>query len=185
MDSFKIQDLLCQNKLTEINDFIINNVVEAYMRWKDLNLVIDRYGGRKINFPSDISEPIICYVLGLVWSNKKEPGDAYTYDGHMVEIKATSNYYEDTTSFSPSHIFDILIFGRLDYDKDILYIYNLNLTSDTIRNVYVSKTQTLGQQQDQGRRPRFSVIDKIINVYGLQPIAAFSFRTGEIVRYNQ
>lgn len=46
----------------------------------------------------------------------------------------------------------------------------------------VNSTETFGEQQRQGRRPRFSILKTYIIPYNIQHYATADMRTGEIVR---
>ena len=46
----------------------------------------------------------------------------------------------------------------------------------------MSKKQTLGDQQKQGRRPRFSIIKQIIEKDNIQPIAKIDLRKEKVIR---
>lgn len=170
-----IKELIYNGKLTIVDDNLLISIRDAYFKWKELNMILASYGGRRVNFSNDISEPVICKALGLLWSNKNVPGDAYTIRGEMVEIKASSHFNRDTTSFSPRHGFDILIFGRLDYDRDLLYIYDLNMNSNQLKDFKANETESFGEQQNSKRRPRTGIIKNIIEAQGLKPICIFNY----------
>lgn len=150
--------------------------INAYFAWKDLNAYVKSSHSRGLNFPEIISESLMCYVLGYQL-NRGVYGDAIDGDGNIIEAKATSNWDRDTTSFGPKTSFDRLIFVRLNQRRDYLAFYDIGLTGVTLRDVPVNASQSLGDQQDEGRRPRFSVIDKIIRPIDLQPIAEIDLRT--------
>lgn len=162
--------------LVEIDAARINETCRLYFLWKDLNTGLRSVVTRGINFPEAISEPIVCYSLDLLW-NKGSFGDARTRDNKVVEIKASSNFDSDLTSFSPKMEFDILIFLRLDQVNNLAYIYDTGLNDTTLGNIQVNATETLREQQEQGRRPRFSIISKIIVPQNLEPVAIFDIRT--------
>ncbi|MGJ8474378.1 hypothetical protein ACSFDN_28715, partial [Bacillus cereus] len=65
---------------------------------------------------------------------------------------------------------------------DELYIYNTGINSDNLKLIQVNKTQTLGDQQKQGRRPRFSVIKFIIEANNIQPVAKVELRMKKIIK---
>jgi len=135
---------------------------------------------RGVNLHEAISEPLVCKVNGYLL-NKGSGGDAYDPENNrVVEIKGSSNFGQDTTSFSPSEEFDELHFVRLDQREDKFYLYNLNMSSDTLKQVKVNKTQTLEDQQRQGRRPRFSIIKNIIEVNDIKPYAVVDMRRKKI-----
>ena len=124
------------------------------------------------------SEFIVCYVNDYYHSIGKGSEDAYTNNMIKVQIKGTSNYNNDLTSFGPTSEFNILEFARLDQDNDNLYLYKIPI--DNLYNVHVNKTETFKQQQLAGRRPRFSVISAYIERYDLCPYAVVDMNTGEI-----
>lgn len=148
-------------------------ILIAYYHWKVLNQSLKSFASRTVNFPEAISEALVCYQLGYTWHNKtktKNVGDA-SFNGKLVEIKATSNFHSDLTSFSPDTKFDILIFARLNLAEDKLYLYDLNLNFSQFQQLNVNKTQTILQQQQNGRRPRLRIIENMIIPNQLQPIA--------------
>lgn len=162
--------------LVEVDKARFNDAVEMYFLWKELDARIRTAATRGINFPETISEALCCYVMGYKW-NKSSGGDALDSNGNrIIEMKATSNWDKDTTSFSPSEQFDDLFFLRLDKKNDILYIYDTNINSDELKKIRVNKDETLEKQQKAGRRPRFSVIKLIIEPNDLQPIAKLDLR---------
>ena len=109
--------------------------------------------------------------------NRGTGGDARNPDtGEICEAKATSNYDSDMSSFSPNERFDHLFFIRLDQREDMAYIYDLGIDSEDLKDIPVSRTETVRDQQAQGRRPRFSVIKQVINEEGLEPIGRVNLR---------
>lgn len=161
--------------LVEIDAARINDVCDSYFKWKDLNNSIKNYVSRGINFPETISEPMGCYALGLLW-NKGSGGDSVSKDGKKIEMKATSNFDVDLSSFGPKTSFDNLVFLRLDYDNNLLYVYDLQMNSEDLKLLPVNSTQTIGDQQAQGRRPHISIIEAIIKPRNLQPTVIFNIR---------
>lgn len=166
-------------ELVEIDNARINDVCDSYFKWKDLNTSLSNYISRGINFPDVISEPMGCYSLDLLW-NKGSGGDAQSRDGLKIEMKACSNFNMDLSSFGPKCDFDILVFLRLNYEENKLYIYNTGVSSDELKKLPANKTQTVGEQQAQKRRPHISIIESIINAKGLQPTCVFNIRKAEI-----
>lgn len=157
------------------------DAVDMYFLWKELDQRIRSSATRGINFPETISEALACYALDFKW-NKGSGGDAIDGD-KIVEFKATSNWNRDTTSFSPSEEFDYLYFLRLDKRNDNLYIYDTKLNSGKLKKIKVNKSETLEQQQRAGRRPRFSVINFIIEPQKLQPIMKVNIREKKVVKF--
>ncbi|ECL4284516.1 Bsp6I family restriction endonuclease [Campylobacter jejuni] len=136
-------------------------ICKIYIQWKELNNNIKKFSSRGVNFPDCISEPIVCYVLNYNWNNNNETGDATSDSGELIEIKATSNFDSDLSSFSPNTKFDKLIFVRLDQERDLAYIYDLELNFEQFQILKVNKKETVLDQQKQNRRPRLSLIQYI------------------------
>lgn len=166
--------------LVEIDAARINDVCRLYFLWKDLNTGLRGFVSRGINFPEAISEPMGCYALGYKW-NKGSAGDARDSQGRNIEMKATSNFDSDLTSFGPVTVFDELVFLRLNQIENRLYIYKMDITGETLGDLPANARETVGEQQRQGRRPRFSIIRNIIEAYDLQPTAIFDIRTMQVL----
>ncbi|HEB9434339.1 TPA: Bsp6I family type II restriction endonuclease [Campylobacter coli] len=136
-------------------------ICKIYIQWKELNNNIKKFSSRGVNFPDCISEPIVCYAFNYNWNNNNETGDATSDSGELIEIKATSNFDSDLSSFSPNTKFDKLIFVRLDQERDLAYIYDLELNFEQFQILEVNKKETVLDQQKQNRRPRLSLIQYI------------------------
>lgn len=153
------------------------DAVKAYWLWKELNAIIKNSHNRGVNFPETISETVACYALGFELNRGSGDDARNPRNGETIEFKATSNWDRDTSSFSPREItFDHLYFIRLNQREDKAYIYDLYLTKEELEQVEVNSTQRLLDQQRQGRRPRFSIINRIINRRDIQPVAFVDFR---------
>lgn len=160
-----------------------NDAITAYFLWKELDLIIRKSHTRGVNIPETISEALLCYVSNFEL-NRGSGGDAYDpKTDKVIECKATSNFDRDTTSFSPREKFDALFFCRLDKRNDKMYFYDLELNSDELKNIPVNSYETLGDQQKQGRRPRFSIINQIIKPKDLQYYAKLDLRTKKIKKF--
>lgn len=158
------------------------DAVKGYFLWKELNSLIKNSHNRGINFPETISETLLCYVTSFEL-NRGSAGDAKdTATNEVIECKATSNWDSDLTSFSPSEEFDCLYFIRLNQRTDEVCFYNTQYDSDKLKDIQVSSTKTVKDQQDEGKRPRFSVIDKIINEDNISHFATLNLRTKTITR---
>lgn len=92
------------------------DAVRAYWLWKELNSIIKNSHNRGINFPETISETMACFALNFEL-NRGSGGDARSPDGKIIEIKATSNWDRDTSSFSPDEEFDNLFFVRRSEER--------------------------------------------------------------------
>lgn len=159
------------------------DAIKAYFLWKELDTIIRTSHTRGINIPETITESLLCFVSDFKL-NRGSGGDAYDEKNkRIIEIKATSNYDRDTTSFSPKEEFDRLFFVRLDKRNDVMYFYDLQMNSEDLKKIKVNSTQTLEDQQKQGRRPRFSVIRFIIEENNLEPYASLDLRTQKISKF--
>jgi len=172
--------------MSNLKDYVVidksrfNDVVRAYFLWKELNSLIKNSHTRGINFPEIISESLLCYGMGFKL-NRGRGGDAYDEENDkVIEVKATSNFDRDTTSFSPTEHFDLLFFIRLNQRDDEVFIYDTGIDSEMLKEIQVNKKQTVGDQQLEGRRPRFSIIDKIIEKHDISPTAKIDMRTKKI-----
>jgi len=169
--------------LVTVDDARFNDAVQMYFLWKELDSRIRSSATRGVNFPETISEALCCYVMNFKW-NKGSGGDAVEEEsGRVIEMKATSNWDLDTTSFSPKEEFDDLYFLRLNKRADELFIYDTGIDSDTLKKIKVNSTQTLEEQQKLGRRPRFSVINFILTPLNLEAVAKLNIRTLKIDKY--
>ncbi|WP_439328520.1 Bsp6I family type II restriction endonuclease [Lonepinella sp. BR2357] len=152
-----------------------DSIKDAYHKWKSLNEIISEdMDSRKINLPEAISENIACHALGLT-RNMDSSGDATDAYGNLIEIKATSNFNSDLSSFSPDTHFDKLLFVRLNLDTDEAYIYDLCLNGREFGKLQVNKTETVYEHQSQGRRPRLSLV-RYIEEKGLKPVKIVSLK---------
>lgn len=110
-----------------------NDAVQAYFLWKELNALIKNNHNRGINFPETISETLLCSAMDFEL-NRGTGGDARNpIDGSIIEAKATSNWGNDLTSFSPNEDFDLLYFIRLNQRNDEIYFYNTNAVLGVFR----------------------------------------------------
>lgn len=154
---------------------------ELYFRWKDLNGGIKEFYTRGVNLHEGITEPICCYVNGFYLSLGQGSEDAIIPStSEKVQVKGSSNFDSDLTSFGPYSEFDYMHFVRLKQSTDEMYLYDIPVSN--LKQVKVNSIETFGEQQAQGRRPRFSVINKYIDKYNIQPYAIVDMNTGEIKR---
>jgi hypothetical protein len=155
------------------DDVIIKNL---YYKWIDLSKQLRDYGGRGINLPEVLSESIFCRVMGTIRINENILGANTSFDvfnpttNKRIQVKSCS-VLPDLTSFGPNSVWDELYFmdfynkGKFDGQIDIYLIPN--------RLIYdhkVNKTQTVKDQQKEGRRPRFSIFKEIIERQNIKPL---------------
>lgn len=165
--------------LVDVDDLMLSNAIDAYFLWSKLDNMIRGLSTRGINLPSEITEIIAGWSLGIPL-NKGSAGDLYDRKRKtIVESKGTSvlEGKTDLTSFSPDEHFDELVFVRLIRDDDVFEIYRLDFSSEDLKNISVNKNQKASDQQEEKRRPRFSVLKELIIPNGIEPVALFSCRT--------
>lgn len=147
---------------------------KIFQKWLNINADLKALGGRNLNVPDVFSEAIFCIVFGAVRTNKT----AHSYDcvmketGEGVQIKSAS-ISKDCTSFGPTSTWDLLYFadfvpnGNMDGE-----VWFYKIESNDVYNLVLNnkKGETFTDQQKQGRRPRFSIKNLIIEAKGLQPV---------------
>jgi hypothetical protein len=143
-------------------------IKEIYYDWIKLSKRLKDYGGRGINLPEVLSESVFCRAFNTVRVNENVSGANTSFDvfdthkNSRIQVKACS-VLPDLTSFGPDSVWDELYFmdfyndGEFNGKIDIYKIEN-----DLIYNHKVNSTQTMRDQQKQGRRPRFSIYKEII-----------------------
>ena len=175
-------------ELVKVDAARIKQVVDTYFHWKTLDAEIKTLSGtRGINFPSELSEYMACYALNIMVNKKGSEGDAVDMTDPdnplIIEIKGSSaEKISAPNSFSPSEHFDDLVFVRLEKYDDVLKIYRTGINSEKLKKIKVNSTQTVEDQQKQGRRPRFSIQKMIVEAYQLEPDVIFNIRDKTIER---
>ena len=115
--------------------------------------------------------------------NKGSGGDAVDQNGKIIEIKCCSVDGEnDLTSFSPKEKFDNLIFCKIDKQSDMMYIWDTGIDSDELKTLPVNKTQTVWDQQLQGRRPHLSLFQTVVKPRELKPVCKFDIINQEVIK---
>lgn len=168
--------------LIEIDDARIDEVCNAFFKWKDLNTYIKSNSSRGINMPDAISEPMACYCLNLKWNRGPSVGDATDVHGNRIECKATSNFEGDLSSFGPKTVFDDLLYLRFNLDENQLYIYDLKVNSEEFGKYPANKKQTIQDQKDAGRRPRVSLQKLFVDANNMEPTLIFDIRRCKIIK---
>lgn len=158
-----------KEEFQEITQNAFHQACNACMKRKELNSCLKEIdqNAREVNLHEAISETMVCYALGFK-RNSGKAGDATDKDGNLIEIKATSKHDGDLSSFSPDTKFNKLFFLRLDSEKDIAEIYDMKMDHVAFGKLRVNKAQTVSNQQNEGKRPRLSLIT-IIEHQGLKP----------------
>ena len=127
-----------------------------------INLLLSKKKRRNENFPSDISENIVKFVIfkkyGIMPCWDTDKGDLVINKLSLfkrIEVKGFMS--NGPSSFGPTEKWDLLYFldGRNLFD-DIFKVYEVKLSNknNIFRNIKVSKEKTFGNQADRGIRPR-------------------------------
>ncbi len=148
---------------------------KIYFDWKSLSAGIKAISTRGLNIPGVVTENAFClFFEDCIRISKTKKGKcAYdclnTKTGEKIQIKAAS-IYPDATSFSPSSDYDKVFFLDFSTGNGSFKVYDipLELIKKTIVNK--KKNETFEDQQNQRRRPRFSLIKAIIIPKHLKPI---------------
>lgn len=155
-----------------------NLLYKIYSNWLKLSKDLSKFQTRKLNLPEGLSESALCLEMGFVklWENIPKVNSSWDcYDlqkKKRIQVKGCS-INPDATSFGPNSEWDKLYFldffrdGNNDGSFDI-YLINNNHIKSTIVNI--KKNESFQDQQDQGRRPRFSIFKKIIKPHNIKPI---------------
>ena len=167
-----------------ISPLIINNAIRIYQHWKQLDAEIRAISTRGINFPAELSEIFACYTLGY-WQKKDGSGDAYDHvHKRIIEMKGSGSDKQDLSSFSPCETFDELVFIKVKKDEDMIYIWCTGVSSTELSCIKVNSTKTVADHQKEGKRPRFSVEQKIIEAKGLKPNYEFDIINKKIYKLD-
>lgn len=149
---------------------------DVYKEWRDLCNNLTKLKSRAVNLPEGLSEGSFCLEMNTVRIIESISGANTSFDcydlktNERIQVKACS-VLPDLTSFGPTSVWDKIYFvdfyrkGNWDGTFDIYLLEN-----DDIYNHKVNANQTLKDQQLQGRRPRFSIYNEIIQIKRLKPI---------------
>ena len=168
-----IIDLTLDHDDINYESFTLNNLklfLNSYFQLdntiKFINKELKNRKCRRINFPSEISENIVKFILHhkynkkCTWDNKY--GDLIFDDKYKIEVKSFTS--DGPISFGPQENWDIIYFlDSKKYNQNIYILYELKLKNTDLRwkNLKVSNSQNFYEQCQEKRRPRIS-FDKIL-----------------------
>lgn len=128
----------------------------------DINKKLSKKKIRHENFPSDISENIVKFVIAKknkvmpTWDTKK--GDLVIKEGKkIIQIEVKGFISDGPSSFGPKEEWELLYFIDVrDIINKKFKVYEIKLTnkSEIFRSIKLSKSETYGEIADSGRRPR-------------------------------
>lgn len=146
----------------------VSSLHDAYWNYRAFVTTIP-WVKRAPNMPSELTEAIVCLCTGAELIDEGH-GDILLPHGAIGEVKGTSGYEGDLSSFSPQSEFEKLFFVHMDPSShDIYHVYDLGLDRDSIADVKVNNNETFADHSRGNRRPRFSIIDKIIRPRNMNP----------------
>lgn len=173
----KVFDEECTLELMEFKKADGKKWKEIFDLWKSLKLALREYKAREPNLPEGLSEVAFClwsgssrFISAKGLSNRSF--DTFNVKSKRAEQIKACSIKEDLTSFGPKSKWDDLYFldfyndGKVDGRFDIYKIENKFIYENK-----VNKNQTLKQQQDEKRRPRFSIKKDIIEKNKIKPLA--------------
>jgi hypothetical protein len=168
-----IKDKNITAKITTYEKGDGQKIRRLYDLWNTLNKAIKAISTRGINLPEAISENAFClFFPGCIRVIKLKKGKCSydvldTKNGSRIQIKASS-ISSDLTSFGPRSEWDKLFFLDFSVGNGSFKVYKIE--PDWIYKHQVNKKQTFAQQQEENRRPRFSITDSIIKPRNLKPV---------------
>jgi len=183
--------------LPEGNFFVESIVIEesdrerlllVYNLWRKLSNKLIEFGGRGVNLPEVLSESCFCLEKKCIRVVDSISGANSSWDCYdlktskRIQIKACS-VLPDLTSFGPTSEWDEIYFmdfyreGEWDGTFDIYKIEDEDIYNMVVN---VSEGETFRDQQTQGRRPRFSIYNRIILPKGLSPIMTGSLKDKDV-----
>ncbi len=151
----------------KITKEIYCEILNIFPNWKELNNKIKEHYSRGINFHEAFSEIIVGYNFNLNL-DKNSSADLIDNYEKKYQIKGSSDYKNDLSSFGPNSSFDYLIYCGLNELKTELYIWKIDI--NFLKKIYVNNDETFEEQQKQKRRPRFSIYKKIVVPKELTPV---------------
>ena len=149
-------------------------LLKIYQNWVELSNEIKELGGRRVNIPEVLSESVFCLHFSAGRLIGSIPGanasfDCFDIDSHKrIQVKACS-ISEDLTSFGPKSVWDQLFFIHFYPNGTYDGCYNIyEIPNNLIYSHKINKNQTFLQQQQQLRRPRFSLMKDIIGPHKIK-----------------
>jgi len=147
-----------------------------YDQWVGLSNNLQKYGGRRINLPELLSEGTYCLNFNAGRMNGSISGANSSFDcfdvgsNKRIQVKACSVEF-DLTSFGPDSVWDEIYFIHFFPNKKYDGSYSIyKIDNNLIYNHKVNSKQTMKQQQQQGKRPRFSIMKELIIPLNIEPI---------------
>lgn len=144
----------------ELVEKILDNYIQTHFLYKRINKDLSKKKIRNPNFPSEISENIVKFVIAGKYKIMPcwdiDSGDLILLN-KRVEVKGFMS--TGPSSFGPTEKWDMIYFvDATEFSKKKFKVYEIFLSNDckTWSSIRVNKAQTYENQCKQGRRPRIS-----------------------------
>lgn len=177
--TFLIMSKKSKHELIKIDDNFFNKAVDLYWKWKELNFELKEFYTRGVNLHEGITEIICCYANDFelsIGGGSEDAINPQTKD--LIQVKGSSNWNSDLTSFGPDSQFDKLHFVRLDASEDKMYLYDIPV--DDLDDIMVNKNESVLDFKEAGKRPRFSIIEKCIEADEIEAYAVVDLNEREV-----
>ena len=166
---------LKSGEIVEGDFFDTNDVVtliDIFRQIQGINATLKSLKGRAINVPDVVSEGLFAHYFNAIRTNDETAAGSYDCvsltGGLGIQVKSSS-IPDDLTSFGPKSTWDELYF--MDFSSGVdAKVYKIPNSSVYNMVLNKKKNETFVDQQNQGRRPRFSIQESIIKPQGLKPI---------------
>ncbi len=99
---------------------------------------------------------------------KKGSWDAESRNNERIQIKFCIDKNNELSSFNSNSNFDKLILFSLNLKENKAEIYEIS-NIQQIKDLKVNKNETFQEQQNQKRKPRFSIFKSIIKPQNIKP----------------
>jgi hypothetical protein len=152
-------------------DVTWDSVHELHIAYRAYDDALRRvpWSRRGANIPEALTEALVCLCTDGKLKTSGE-GDLLLPDGRIGEVKATSKPDGDLSSFSPQESWDTLFFVIANPGDGFDYhVYDTEMSRSDFGVIQVSKAHTFNDQAMAKRRPRFSIIEKVISEYDMEP----------------
>ncbi len=152
----------------KITKEMYDKINDLFPKWKELNKEIKENYSRGINFHEAFSEIMVGWKFKLLLEEGGSSADLVDKNGLKYQVKGSSNYKNDLSTFGPRSEFDVLFYCGLNEEMNTLYVWKIDI--DFLNKIKVNKDKTFREFQNLGKRPRFSIYKKIIKPNNLEPI---------------
>ena len=159
------------NMTLEKVNLYLDNYIKTYFLIRELNKDLFKKKIRNQNFPSEISENIVKFVLfkkyKIMPSWDTHNGDL-TILNKKIEVKGFMS--SGPSSFGPNENWDFIYFiDATNFVDCIFIVYEIKLSNKSKgwMSIKMNKNQTYNDQCNQGRRPHitFNLIEKQLKQY--------------------